>query len=702
MNEDQLAASSFGDPNAQPPTPNQTPASTACPSPIFETPKHYQGSFTESSGLTPRFAEEYSVFNATPGNLRGTQVPFLDLFPVTSAGSSAGHKRLSSAEVLTAEISAHANHLSPNQSAALPPVAAAHRLPSSPNPSVTYKAASTAGSQPQPGSNHSRTPTSSSKKARRGIITEEEATQVISPPPTARKGERKLASKLNMQNDQCFGHPDLHDPSQQELAALMSSATDIFGYPMSAPAATQPNFWDPTMSVNMDLDFTTTGPSIFPPPTTSSHRHTDSFDWNSEIQLFQDPIVPPSSNQENVQPTREERTLAPRPTSSGLTCTSAHEPSLSASFAPMLDDSFSIISAGDVVDPGLLFSRPQSAPMDPGFGNMVQCGTAEAAIQSGKAQSGDARRSGSAKNKKNTTKGSARATISSPVKSLGRPGLGRSMSENRGRKTARGGSLPVLAPAAMPAPGPGLRGSKSTSRLTGRVSPLKTRQRLSSLASIPESSPQTRQRTSIRFSIDAHGRATVQTLLGGGGTAMTRSLSSQDLLARPSWSSVEDDEDTDDEPIIIPSRNNSFNASFALPDPLKPIGSLFSSRRSIGGRSTSNSTNEGESEAETVVNEKPGKVGDAASELRKVVEYRQKRSLRRGSARSSERSLDTTNIHNYPGGIISPTSLTDSSYGPDSYNVRCVCNNSRADEGDGFMVQWYVSFTTSKYHIALS
>ncbi|KID79533.1 uncharacterized protein G6M90_00g018690 [Metarhizium brunneum] len=690
MSEDHPAASSFGEPNAQPPTPKQTPTSAVFPSPVFETPKHYQGSFVEAGGLTPRFAEEYSVFNATPGNLRGTQGPFPDLIPIAPVSSSASHKRLLSAEGLAIEIAAHTNHFSPNPSATLPPVAPAHRLPSSPNPPTTDTASSTAGFKSPLNPKLSETPTSSPKKARR-CTTAEEPTQVISPPPTARKGERWLAPGLNMQNDQSFGRSDFHDLSQQEIAALMSSATDMFGYPMSAPAATHSNFWDPTMSMNMDLDFTAAGTNMFQPPTPSSHRHTGSFDWNSEIQLFQDPNAPPSSNQENVQPTKEERPLAPKPTASDIVCTGAHDSTLLASFAPVLEDPFNMISAGDAVDPGLLFSRPQSAPIAASFGTTVQSGTAEAAIQSRKTPVGEGRRSGSVRDRKNSTKDPERATASSPVKSLGRPGLGRSMSENRGRKTVRRGSLPMLAPAARTAaPDPGLRGSKSTGRLPGRISPLKTQQRLSSLASIPEMSPQARQHRSVRLSINAHGRATVETLLGRGGTAMTRSQSSQDLSTHRSWSSAEDDSDTDDEPIIIPSRNNSFKASFALPDPRKPVGSMFSSRRSASDRSNSNSANEGESEAETVINEKPGKYGDATSELRKVVEDRQKRSLRLGSATSSQRSLNTI-IRNFPGGIISPTSLTESSYGPDSYNVRCVCNSSKADETDGFLVQWYVS-----------
>ncbi|KHN99650.1 uncharacterized protein MAM_02503 [Metarhizium album ARSEF 1941] len=684
MSEDHLAASSFGDPNAQPPTPKQTPPSAVFSSPIFETPKRHRSSFTETTGLTPRFAEEYSVFNATPGNLRGTQGPFPDFFPITSVSSSAGHKRLLSAEAFAVEIAAHVNLLSPNPNVALPPVAPAHRLPSSPNPSVAEKASSTAGFKPQPNPNLSKTPTSS-KKTQRGTIAKE-PTQVISPPPTARKGERRLDPKLNMQNDQNFSRPDFHDLSPQEMAALLGSANDMFGYPMSTPATTHSNFWDPTV-MNMDLDLATTGVNMFQPPTPSSHRHAGSFDWNSEVQLFQDPDLPPCSNQENVQPVRGESSLAPKPAASDIVCTSAQDPSLCVSFSPMMDEAFTMINTGDAVDPGLLFTRPQSASIDAGLSTTEQPRIAETAIQSGKTQVGNGRRPAIVKDKTNATKGPDRQTASSPAKALGRPGPGRSVSENRGRKAARRGSLPMLAPAARPAPDLGFRGSKSTGRLPGRISPFRTQQRLSSLASIPEMCPQARHLTSVRLSVNKHGRATIQTMLGRGSTSMTKSQSSQDLSTHRSWSSTEDDSDTDDEPIIIPSRNNSFNASFALPDPRKPVGSLFSSGRSVGDRSNSNSANEGESEAETVVNERAGKYGDAASELRKVVEDRQNRSLRLAGATSLRRSLNTS-IQNFPGGIISPTSLTESSYGPDSYNVRCVCNNSKADESNGFLVEW--------------
>ncbi|KAG5948482.1 hypothetical protein E4U53_006263 [Claviceps sorghi] len=704
MSEDSLAAS-FGNPNAQPLTPNQTPTSTAFPSPVFETPKPYQGSLPEPGGLSPRFAEEYSVFNATPGNLRGTQGIFPDFAAATtSAASSIGHKRLLSTDSVTVEIAAaHVDQFSSNSSAPRPPADPAHRSHSSPGP---YTIEPSSSSSICRSSVLTKTPTSS-KRARRGgsTIPDIEPTQVISPPPTARKGERRLAPKPSMQNDPGFGHADFADPLQQDMTAFMDNVGDMFGYPMTAPANAQPNFWDPSIGMGVDLDFTTTGNDLFP-QATSSHRHTGSFDWNTELQLFQDSNILPSSNQENVQPSAglPRMPLASKPSIPNLLYTGHVNHSVPAihatTHATTMDDPFRTTNASDAVDPGLLLSRPLGAAVDADSGRLVQSGSAEAAIvRSGKPQASDNRRSSSFRQARNNARSPDRAIASSPVRALGRSGFGRSVSEGRKKKLVRRGSLPLLAPAAVRSvSGPGLPVSKSTGRASGRASPSKVVPRLTSLASIPETSPHFRPGTSVRLFIDAHGRARTETTMGRGSALMARSRSSQDLATgRGYCSSVdgEDSDDTDDEPIIIPSRNNSFHASFALPDPRKPVGSIFHSltrsirTSSISERSNSNSANEGESEAETMVDEKPepGKVGDATSELRRVVQDRQKRSLRLGTSRFLRRSLNTSNLGNFPGGIISPTSLTESSYGPDSCGVRCVCNNSRGDEGEAFLVQ---------------
>ncbi|KAH8738061.1 hypothetical protein BGZ61DRAFT_471427 [Ilyonectria robusta] len=687
----------FADLNPRPPTPKQTPTSAVFPSPVFETPKLNQGSFTDAGGWTPRFAEDYSVFNSTPGNLRGSQGPFVDFGPGTPATR---HKRLLSAEGLAVEIATHVNHFSPNPSLPLPPVDPSRRLASSPN-SITVPKEYTADSDSLPSPDPSKQPPSSSKKARRGTVTDSEPTQTATPPPTGRRGERKLAPKITMQNDQSFGQPDFTGASQQhDIAALMAASGDMFGYPMSAPAGAPANFWDPS-TMGMDLDFSAPASNVFQTTPAHSHRHTGSFDWNSEIQLFQDPSAPmPSTNQGNMQPLRQERILAPKPLVPHPSTTAATV-AMSAAFAASMDDPFGIMAPGDAVDPGLLFSRPQTSAMEASFMPVTMSGSAEAAI----AESGsrtpigdELRRSASAKDMRLGAVPD-RSFASSPVKS-NRPGLNRSVSENRGRRTQNRPVLPKLAPAARPvsqaSSTSSVESGRPMARPSGRASPLKSQHRLSGLASIPETAPQPRTRTSVRFTIDSRGRARAETTILHGERDLDGTVSHRRTSRERSHTegfSSGDDSSTDDEPIIIPSRTNSFNASFALPDPLRPVGSIFhSSRRSVSDRSTSSfamdggSQHEAESEAETVMNEHHDKVGDATSELRKVIEDRQKRSNQMGGARS-QRYLQTNNLGSFRGDTISPSNLTESSLLTDRQDIRCVCNRKASEEGDGFMVQ---------------
>ncbi|EQL01002.1 PHD finger domain protein [Ophiocordyceps sinensis CO18] len=497
-----------------------------------------------------------------------------------------------------------------------------------------------------------------------------------------------------MHHDQAFVQPDFTGPTQHDMAVLMGSSGDIFGYPMSAPAAAPANFWDPSVSMGMDLEFNAAGHHAMPPPTPPSHRHTGSFDWNADIQLFQDVAVSaPSNNQETVHQVRRERALAPKPPSSEVVSTSVGD---SAVHLNVLDDPFGIINPGDGVDPGLLFGRPHVA-LTSNFGTLSQSGPAEVVTAlSGKGPTGEVRKATKAKAARNARLPD-RAPASSPIKPSVRPGLGRSYSENRGKRLVGRKAPPIMAEAGRPAPPtssghavlPGILGG----RPSGRVSPSKTAPRLSSLASIPETSPQCRPRTSVRFTIDASGRARAETTVIGDGSpsgppsdrGLRRSRSSREVASR-GWDSSDDDSSTDDEPIIIPSRCSSFNASFALPDPRKPVGSIFHAAcRDMSDRSRSNSANGAESDAETVVNDRQQKGGDATSELRRVVEDRQKWSGRTGSARS--RRFISTNVGNFPGGIISPTSLAGSSHGPSGQGVRCVCEEASADEADGFMLQ---------------
>lgn len=691
---------SFGDPNAQPPTPKQTPTSAAFPSPVFATPRQNQGIFREPEpgSWTPRFAEEYSVFNSTPGNLRGSQGSFSDFTPFPPADKSAGHQRFVSSESTSSGLPPHVGPLSPTFNYQLPPAEPAHQLPSSPFPVNTPKGkASQFGALPSP--NPSRQ--ASGSQSIQGSSKGSSQTQTATPPPSSRKDRRKLVPKLKMQQDgQDFGQPDFLGTSQsQDLNGLLGSPGDLFSYPMSAPVTAPDSFWDPSsLALPMDMDFN--AGNIFHPETPSGHRHSGSFDWNNEVQMFQDPPQPPlaSSKQGKAQPAaKKTRTLAPKPPTSDQFSTGPASNSMVTDPTGM-DNPFGIMGSGGV-DPGILSSRPQTAAADTSFNAMNDAGSAEAALAgSTKGQSSSGvRRSTSVKDGRNG-KMPDRAFASSPVKpSAGRPGLGRSQSETRGRKSIGRGAIVNQPSTLRPMPparnGSGMDAGRSSARSSGRVSPLKKQHRLS-LASIPESASRPGSRASVNFYIGADGRAHAEpTHPAGDAKPKSRGPGSHTSADAQPWDDEYDSSSTDDEPIIIPSRNNSFNASFALPDPRRPVGSIFHpSRRSISDRSTStlaasDAANaaliDAESEAETVMNDGADQDrADAANELLKVKENRQQGQNLFPSTKSQRFfAISGGGLH---GNSISPT-RTDSGSTTDEPGVRCICHRN---EIVGFLVQW--------------
>lgn len=695
---------SFVDSNHRPPTPNKTSPSAVF-SPLLDTPRLGPGSITDAGAWTPHYAEDYNIFNSTPGNLQGAQSSSIDIGPATPSGR---HKRLLSTGTFAAQIATHVNHLSPDPNLPLPPVEPSRRLASSPN-SIIVPCEHIANSDSLPSPNLSNQ-LQSSKKIRRGEVDGSEPSQTATPPPTGHRGERKLPSKLTMQNDQSFGQPDFTGASQQHDIAAMMAAPDGMFFPLSAPATTPSAFWDPSMG--MEFDFSAASPStVFQTTPAQSHRHTGSFDWHTDIPLFQDPSAPfAPPDQDHMQQMRRDRTFTPK-TFGSAAATTAASAAMSAAFSLPVEDPFGIAASGDGINPGMVFGPNQDAFADPNaYIPVTHSGSAEAAIASSGSRTpmvDDMRRSASVKDLR-AGKVPDRALAASPVKSNSRPGLGRSFSENRGKRVQHQNRpvLPKLAPAARPA-SQASNGANTNDpprpmvRSTGRTSPLKSQHRLASLASIPEAPLQhPRTRTSVRFTIDAHGRARAETTVLSSETDMDGIVrhrqTSRDRSRRSDWGSSDDDSSTDDEPIIIPSRNNSFNASFALPDPLRPVGSIFhSSRRSISDRSTSSfggldgpgSHHEGESEAETVMTDRQDKVGDAASELRKVIEDRQKRSGQMGNGRS-HRLFQSSSLGSFRGDTASPSNLAESSLMADRQSIRCVCSRKGADGGDSYMVQW--------------
>lgn len=218
------------------------------------------------------------------------------------------------------------------------------------------------------------------------------------------------------------------------------------------------------------------------------------------------------------------------------------------------------------------------------------------------------------------------------------------------------------------------------------MSPVK-QQRHPNLTSIPESpAALPKLRRDVKLAIGSNGRATV--VVDDESVRNLRRSSSQVIDYESEY-----DSSTDDEPIIIPSRNNSFN----LPQQRPPRFDLFdasssdfrrpSTSTSGYSRSSGQHTSIDEmSEAETILDEV--KIGDATSALRKVVRERRSNQQMSKNGRHLRLFSDTTPR---PGRYAEYTSSSNNS--PDgatpsssrSGTTRCICNNA---EGDSFMIQW--------------
>lgn len=620
--------------------------------------------------------------------------------PGSPTPSTTPEGRLPSAEELAAQIAKQATHFSPNPDGSLPPVDPSRRLLSSPATPSLFLAASPNSTSPS----LLKTPNPrSSQKRRGGAVDQAKPTQVVTPPPSARKSERKLAPKPKMQNEPAFDNVDFSEIYQpHQMTSMMNGQSDVLGYPMSAPVNAPPILWDPSAPLDMDMDFGSQGIDPFQQAVFSQHAPA-SFDWGAGMDLFHDPNVlpPPSSNQENIQPARQEQQqLAPKMALSVQTPGEGGNLIPTTYPATTAPGPLTLPGPGPAVDPELLFGRPQTPAADAELGNLNVAGLAEDVIAgySNESAAADGRRSvGARPSSRNKLLNPVYA--SSPIKAPARPGLSRSMSENRGRKSRSRASLPALSLAPRPVPSgsrrSGLEACRAGVRSEGRTSPPKNQQHLSELACIPEVASLPRSRTSVRFTIDSQGRARAETTVvqesPGVAPGLSRRHSTGKGGGRSHWEPSDEESSTDDEPIILPSRNASFRASFALPDPRKPVGSIFHSpKKSFGNVSTTSAatgTNGGESEAETVMEEPQKKGGDATSELRKVVETRQRRARPPGSAQSQR--FMSANRPRFKGDLMSPTGLRDSSLAPEGRNVRCVCNRNEAVAATGYMVQWY-------------
>lgn len=234
---------------------------------------------------------------------------------------------------------------------------------------------------------------------------------------------------------------------------------------------------------------------------------------------------------------------------------------------------------------------------------------------------------------------------------------------------------------------------------TGRISPVKRLQppNLTPISEAPAPFPKVR--TEVRLTVDKKGRARTETVVIGEEAEAASTRSSE------GYDSSKYESSTDDEEIIIPSRNTSF----ALPSQPKgpKLARFETSARDMRrhSKSASNSYSESssqhsmmddvESEAETVMEEDDGS-GDATEALRKVMENRKKEQRKQRDPRHHHYASDRRGSR-YTGyassSNLSPTTVTDpegvTPSSTRSGTTRCVCGKQ---ESEGFMIQWYTRF----------
>lgn len=504
---------------------------------------------------------------------------------------------------------------------------------------------------------------------------------------------------------------------------FMTAPTDVFGYPLAAPAAgpaftDQRYVWDADSAMaGIDMDFATAGHAIFQSPAIG-HRPMDSLDWAKIANLiFQE------------SPAKREGETA-----------SADQGVFADAFSPPMPNIFGPVDwpvgCEGAVDPGLLFRQPPSLASEaiasrlenpvppPGCSTPPEVDAnspdTPGPLVSRASMPSGVRRSAASVREIRPRWPTGQGSGSAPVKPAGGPVRSRSSSGSRGRK-----ALPPLAPAPRPRNQDAVLCTLATRKATRATpekpsrsvrvsSPLKCHHRLSSL-SIPEaSSPQ--MRTRAKFSIDADGRARVETTLivEQDGVCAIRKKAVDQPMARQRHCEDEDESSSDEEPIIIPSRNTSFALPSLDKGPNKHT--LRQLQRSFSGRHTSDllvtlpgrSLDETDSEAETAmyndVTPTSRARGDAARELRKMRDGRQQQDWAASAVSSSERRVYPAQHIPWPtrqSGTCLPTASTASR----SSRVRCVCHSPQLDKphGDVFMVQWCVgSRATTNWSKSLS
>lgn len=708
--------------------PQRTPTSVGFAEGLFRTPRTEKELF-DSSGWTPVFAEEYTLFNATPGrftNIQGTFSP--------RPTAATGHKRQHSSTETLKACSLHSTK-GGRPPTSLSTLGTCGLLYPSTNTSPSSRGGfDTLGK---------RTPRKASSLRPEAAVTGQTAT----PPQSRHKHARRASladAETKMQNEQDFySQSGTMDGGGYDLSFATPTNVDLFQFPMPGPA-TAPAYmngkslWDPS---NGMTDMTT-------------NFQGDPFaaeDWTAD--MFQQQQMHAPALPQGARSTRKPRPLLAKPRTPSMP---AVQSGITFDFgmAALSEDPFTMPSPGTAINPNNLFS----------FTNMSPSMATIATFNTGAVQSNSqmelppqpALLSPLAIPRSQSVQ-SMRPQIShmrrpiSPLKST-RPSTS-SMSDNLNRPPALKAPAPLSADAQPPSNFAGKgrysSGTGSASTTAGRSSPTKQGIR-TNLQAIPEQQKLFNPRTAVTFSIDANGRARTETvILDPSAESRLRISNSRTSThgASPRFESS-----TDEEVIVIPSRN----PSFAQKDKNRPLNmpkmARFdtSTKQYPRPRTGERKLSAGNVKAlsrdalalndeidDEIIDTSRRSPGDASNALRRVMENRrrsvsgitsmppatntqtiriQSTSHVAGSHRDRERHYrrqSYASSSNTAYSASTPSTATDldndvdmcdtpSTVASGNESTRCVCQR-REREGDEFMIQWYVfAFTSTRFHLHFS
>lgn len=407
----------------------------------WEQQANYEGS---QGGWTPQFAEDYSMFNATPGRLVNGQRPFVDTSTVQALSSLTQNGQFHVEGDMVTGMGMHMHQLSPNSALAIAPAVSTNKVTSPAAPQSASRARF---------SDISKTPQKSKKR-----LDDPFSGQTATPPHSAGKGTRKLAPKIFTvpNNAQVQGNgfessnTNNHHP---QLMSQSSAGMDPFGYPMSAPASapffnSNKAIWDTSMD-GMDLDFSTDSAGIFH----QGHRPSNSIDWSRSNQMFQESMnLSPQKSSEpkaKAEPRKRHRLTASKSSLSTTSALPTSLPLLSFSSATVTSNSIAMGTFPGAVDPGLIYSRPSTSNTSHGefenvtlpapraatspIRNLEQLEPYQHQVREYTREQEELRRSRSFRESSLGYR-IDRRTASSPVKGSARPGVQRSVSESRDQR----------------------------------------------------------------------------------------------------------------------------------------------------------------------------------------------------------------------------------------------------------------------------